>query len=110
MQKDCYGFRSRRALEDHFRNHYDDPNGGFSTIDEYGECAQALLTAPVSDDILDCIRTMGSRSGMRIRYHKINQGFIVINTDGYVVSYYRRSQKKKDQAENLRYFRNQCQQ
>ena len=100
-----HGFRRRRDLEDHFRNHEDDENGGFLSAEEYGAFAEAFLDIEKSDDLDECARA----SGVIVRYHRITQQFLLISPDGFIITYYLLKPRKESWPNNRAYFRSQCQ-
>lgn len=99
-----WGFRSIRALENHFMWHEDDESGGFSSVDEYGESALNFRCAEKTDDILQCDRN----SGEVIRYHRVTQEFMVISPAGFITTYYKKNPRKSAWRENASYFKRQC--
>lgn len=109
-ERNMWGFRSVRALEDHFLFHCDDQYGssfcGFATIDDYGAAAFAFLKGEKTDDVDECARS----NGQTVRYHRVTQEFGVLSPSGYIVTYYRKDPRRSQWPTNAAYFRKQCQQ
>lgn len=81
---DSIGFRSRAALEDHFRKHGRE-FGRNVTIDQYLQMAQALRDAPAGAAILQQTRD----DGVMTRFDRDSGAFGAYNRDRTIRTFFR---------------------
>ena len=104
MTRNTWGFRSLEQLEDHFLWHGDEM--GLATVDEYGQEAWQLFHLPLDENWQECEQTLG-----RARYHFVTQQVLYLSKNGrYINSYFKKSTRPDQRANNAAWFRNKCQQ
>lgn len=104
MARNRWGFRTIEALEDHFEWHGDELD--IDSVDEYGRQAFELFNMPLDENWQECEQTLG-----RVRYHSVTQQVLFLSKNGrYINSYFRRSTRLVDRANNAAWFRNKCRQ
>ena len=104
MVRNKWGFKSIAALEDHFLWHGDEL--GIATVDEYGQEAWTLFKLPLDGKLQECEQTLG-----RVRYHFVTQQVLYLSKNGqFINSYFKKSTRLIDRANNAAWFRNKCRQ
>ncbi len=104
MTRNKWGFRSIEQLEDHFLWHGDEL--GIATVDDYGREAFELFNNALDENWQECEQTLG-----RVRYHFVTQQVLYLSKNGkYINSYFKKSTRLIDRANNAAWFRNKCQQ
>ncbi len=104
MTRNKWGFRSVEQLEDHFLWHGDEL--GIATVDDYGKQAFELFNMARDENWQECEQTMG-----RVLYHFVTQEVLFLSKDGrYINSYFKKSARPADWANNAAWFRKKCQQ
>lgn len=56
---------------------------------EYETSASQFLTKPRDANLMECIRTAGSRNGDRVRYDTATMEFGVLASAGFILTYFK---------------------
>lgn len=100
------GFESPVELAEHYKKHViKRKEFGIISKAEYDAMAKAFLSAPLSADFEECIR---SREGDLIRYNKATNEFGVLRSDGVIRTYFKPNPSRHGLPTNLDYFYSEC--